>query len=303
MKMFLDSGAFSIWKEFDKSGRVLEGKALWDYVDAYANYIKQNIKLIDVYVNVDIPFRPDVTLEVQNYMEKKHKLHPIPVYHPGEPVQYLINYIKKHDYIGMGGIGAGNISKQAWMTSTGERAFEIICDNPKKIPKVKVHGFAMTSPALMMRYPFYSVDSSSWMQFGKYGLLIVPKKKGGKFVYDESPHIVVVSQRKKARKDADHFNNLPKIDQAHIREYVKMKGYKFGKSDLELVPHDKTKCEIPISDTEVSANEIIIEKGVTNYGPWRDELNMMFYLDLAERLPKWPWAWKPKDKFSSFILE
>ena len=82
-----------------------------------------------------------------------------------------------------------------------------------------------------------------------------------------------------------------------------MKGYKFGKSDLELVPHDRTKCEIPISDMEVSENEIIIEKGVANYGPWRDELNMMFYLDLAKHLPKWPWSWKPKDKFSSFRLE
>jgi hypothetical protein len=38
------------------------------------------------------------------------------------------------------------------------------------IPKnVKVHGFAITSPYVVKRFPFYSVDSSSWTNAGRYG--------------------------------------------------------------------------------------------------------------------------------------
>ena len=29
--------------------------------------------------------------------------------------------------------------------------------------EVKVHGFGMTGPPLLKRYPFYSVDSTSWL--------------------------------------------------------------------------------------------------------------------------------------------
>jgi hypothetical protein len=33
----------------------------------------------------------------------------------------------------------------------------------------KVHGFGITSPWLVKRYPFYSVDSTSWKAGGRYG--------------------------------------------------------------------------------------------------------------------------------------
>ena len=35
---------------------------------------------------------------------------------------------------------------------------------------MKVHGFGMTNPNLMQRYPWYSVDLSSWLKTGMYGV-------------------------------------------------------------------------------------------------------------------------------------
>lgn len=41
----------------------------------------------------------------------------------------------------------------------------------KENPSLKVHGFAMTDPINMLRYPWYSVDSSSWTWAFRYGLV------------------------------------------------------------------------------------------------------------------------------------
>jgi hypothetical protein len=37
--------------------------------------------------------------------------------------------------------------------------------------KIKVHGFALTSQKFISKYPFYSVDSSSWTACTRYGVL------------------------------------------------------------------------------------------------------------------------------------
>lgn len=299
-KVFLDSGAFSFYRAIILEGRrkgnrnydFFETKEFWDFVDSYAEYIKKNKKLIDTYVNVDAISNPAITWKVQKYLEDTHKLNPLPVFHIREDFKYLKRYIDNYDYIGISGVGNG-ISKEFWISTFADPVFNVICDK-KGFPKVKVHGFSMTSPDLLIKYPFYSCDSSSWMQFGKYGLIVVPKKKEGKFNYELPPTIVIVSQRKIQKAKEKQFNSLPKQEQHHIIEYVESKGFKFGKSDLEKVPFDKSKCEFHINDHESSDKEIIVEKGICNSGALRDELNLAYYLDLESHIPKYPWAWDRK---------
>lgn len=299
MKWFLDSGAHSLFKEHIGTGKrdfsFFESDEFWKFVDEYALFIKSNKKLIDTYVNLDVIFNPELSWKVQKYLENTHKLKPLPVFHAGEDFKWLKKYIDNYDYIGLGGLGQ-SVTKSQWITSVGDPAFDLICDTSNRMPKVKTHGFAMTSPDLLLRYPWYSCDSTSWMQFGKYGLIIVPKKKNGKFDYRSSPTIVLVSQRKSQKAKAEHFDHLPPQEKKHVIEYIKSKGLRFGKSELEKVPFDKKKCEFHIHDHELSENEIIIEKGICNDGTMRDELNLEYYLDLEAHAPKYPWAWKRTSK-------
>mgnify|MGYP001766466567 CR=1 FL=1 len=626
MRMFLDSGAHSLFKEYIGTEAVrdfgfYESDKFWEFVDKYAEYIKSNEKLIDTYVNLDVIFNPELSWKVQGYLEKKHKLKPLPVYHAGEDLSWLKKYIERYDYVGIGGLGQ-SIGKVQWIASVGDPVFKIICDTKDHLPRVKTHGFAMTSPDLVLAYPWYcmtdkhkiltkrgwlcreevrkgdlvltyregnsfwkpvlkvhefdvnnvqirrysgrfssettlnhkwlthndkgifkwketdefnyhdhiprcahymdypdtpiysdeivkliawvwtdgsishtersknkgyvypnisiyqckkknptyvkqirdllkatnsiwnetihkelsggetvcfqlggetkklignilgcpkkltfqfilsltkkqiqifltevwkgdgsissrikgdvfdfsqkkgkgieayklacvlqgmpmssyghdteyehvlisniksytprncksedvkysgkiwcievenhtfftqcegayywtgnSVDSTSWMQFGKYGLIIVPKKVNGKLDYRLSPTIAIVSQRKAQKAKAEHFDNLPKQERNHIIEYIQSKGFKFGKSDLKKVPFDRKKCEFPIDDHVVSDEEIIIEEGVCNSGPIRDELNLEYYLDLEDHVPKYPWAWSNEGKQTRF---
>ena len=139
-------------------------------------------------------------------------------------------------------------------------------------------------------------NSTSWMQFGKYGLIIVPKKKNGTFIYDESPHIISVSTRKKRKEDYKNFEHLPKIEQTHIHEYLESIGLKMGSSKLEKVSFDHSKAEFPIAETEVSSSETIIERGVCNDVNQRDQCNLEYYLSLESSIPEWPRPWKKKRK-------
>jgi hypothetical protein len=263
-------------------------------VDSYAAFLKENKDLFDVYVSVDVIFNPELSWKVQKYMEDVHKLHPLPVFHSGESFTWLQKYIDNYEYIGMSGLGQ-RAKKAQWIANVGEPAWSMIC-NDKGMPRVKVHGFAMTSPDLIIEFPYFAVDSTSWLQFGKFGLIIIPRKKNNKFLFTESPHIISVSARKKKKTEVEHFENLPMIDQKHVLEYLEMKGIPMGKSILEEVAFDKTKAELPISSKEVSDKERIIEIGVCNNNDLRDQLNLEYYLDLEAHIPKWPRPWKKKER-------
>jgi hypothetical protein len=70
--------------------------------------------------------------------------------------------------------------------------------DPDGTPKVKVHGFGLTNIQLLFRYPWYSVDSTSWLQNGFDGCCLLRNPETSelrKYFFDEqswskqkSPH-------------------------------------------------------------------------------------------------------------------
>ena len=98
----------------------------------------------------------ELTLKNQKIM-KEAGLRPLPVFHIGEPFEYLEYYIKRYDYISLGGmVGVPKNTLILWLD---ECFGKHICDE-KGMPKVKIHGFGLTSFSLMFRYPWYSCDST-----------------------------------------------------------------------------------------------------------------------------------------------
>jgi len=195
-KTFLDSGAHTLYTErvMKKGKRLAVGsenrldqfeyyrtEEFWDYVDTYCEFLLKHKDELDYYVTVDVIFNPDMSWKVQKYMEDKYKLNPVPVIHWGTDEKWLVRYLKEgYDYLGIGGVG----QEANWRVypKWGDRVFGMLCENGK--PKVKTHGFAMTSFALISRYPWHSVDSSSWAKMAGYGKVYVPTKRQGKFSFD-----------------------------------------------------------------------------------------------------------------------
>jgi len=108
---------------------------------------------------------------------EKHGLNPLITFHVNESFDYLKEYIKKYDYIALGGVAQikGKRDKlQEWL----DHCFSLIL----KKKGLKIHGFAIFSPKLMLRYPFYSVDASTWLIGSTYGNLLIPTKTGFKII-------------------------------------------------------------------------------------------------------------------------
>lgn len=223
---FLDSGAYSAWSR----GASID-------LDEYCAFIKANSDHIEVYANLDVisgqPGRMATPAEVEEGARRSWEnfeymcsegLDPLPVFHAGEDWKWLDKMLAAGcDYIGLGGlVGLGVSGRRRWM----DEVFLRITDS-EGWPIVKVHGFGMTSVSLIFRYPWYSVDSASWLQSTMNGSVLLPAVRAGEFIFDEPPTAVAVSDR----------NDKPKVIPPSMREVFLRWLTLCGKTEKEVATH------------------------------------------------------------------
>lgn len=296
ISLFLDSGAYSMHQElFVKKGilNYSESDEFWEYVDKYAEFVKQYIQYLDVYVNVDILRDAGATWKVQKYLEDVHKLNPLPVFHPRDDFKWFKKYLDNYEYIGVGGIGGG-ITKDHYIPF-GDKIFELVCPEPIKLPKWKIHGFGLTSVTLMFRYPFYSVDSASWVHYSAYGHILVPRYDltKGKYLYEETAQVVTISTRSQAQpKEGRHYSSYSEIEKEHIKDYIEMLGFKVGKSEHKRVNKDYKLQEKEGWYKKGEVVEVAVEEGLCNNTYLRDEFNIAYMIEVQNAIPEWPWPFE-----------
>lgn len=291
VNLFLDSGAFSAYIQNTEVS-----------LEEYIAFIKANEDALTVYANLDVIGSDIETWKNQLRMEKAG-LHPLPVYHLEDDISYLHKYIEKYDYICLGGMARGFTTDQR--IAFLDRCFEVICDTPDRMPKVKVHGFGVTALRALLRYPWYSVDSTSWVVAGRIGNIYMPYLRGGKWVYDENSWAVCVSNRSNNLKDAGkHLQTMTKLEQAQVMQYLDERGYVIGESDFRMEPqsyilqeNERWAQKKPTTKDALRKVEHIRIPGISNTYQLRDELNIMYFLDLEKSVQPWPWPWHaPKMK-------
>jgi hypothetical protein len=152
--IFIDSGAFSAMNS-DKEINI----------DEYCQFILDTG--VTTYAGLDVIGDAAKTRYNNEYMKGEYGLNPIPTFHMGSNIDDL-NAIAEgqYSYIALGGLvfAAGVIAHcdAVW--------HRILTVNPK----LRVHGFGLTNVDLMKRYPWYSVDSSSFKsckRFGRQGVI------------------------------------------------------------------------------------------------------------------------------------
>ena len=138
----------------------------------YVNYVKRHRKEWDWYVTFDYTHDSEICWAMQKYLEKSG-IHPVPVYHSGEDTDWFESYCREgYKLIGIGGTVQRRGYAQTRMVL--DRIFDIAAKY-----NVKLHGFGITSLALMLMYPWYSVDSASWVKIAAYGsVLHVDEQRG-----------------------------------------------------------------------------------------------------------------------------
>jgi len=233
----LDSGAFSAWN----NGKVID-------LDHYIAFILHEADHLDYYVALDVipgsfghtPSPAEVeesaTRSWENllYMEA-HGLQPIPVFHMGEQFKWLRRMVEHGcPYIGISPANDRTTSKKrVWL----DRVFSEITDDAGK-PLVKTHAFGVTAIDLLMRYPWYSADSTTWIMMAARGKIMLPAWVDGKWKFDKRPAVLYLSEPYgegdalvRGLKDSA-WRHIPSQRQ-HVEEWLKYAG-----SNLELAEGD-----------------------------------------------------------------
>ncbi|MER7835348.1 hypothetical protein ABTY98_05405 [Streptomyces sp. NPDC096040] len=132
-------------------------------LDGYATWCHRWDQHLTLYANLDVIGAPEATWRNQQALETQHGLTPIPVFHTGEPWSYLERYIDEgYTYIALGKLLGNPLDDLLpWL----DKAFRIAGD------RAVFHGFGMTVWDVVRRLPFYSVDSSTWTQPYRFGIV------------------------------------------------------------------------------------------------------------------------------------
>jgi hypothetical protein len=147
-----DSGAYS----------AVENDNVTIDVDRYSEFLLNN-PWITTYISLDVIEAPEHEQAAQesfdNFMRmREHGLSPIPTVHYGEDEDWIRRYVDEgRDYIALGGV-ASEEKYRSWKFY--DDCFRVIDDCG--IP-VKVHAFGVGAPDTLLRYPFASCDSTTWI--------------------------------------------------------------------------------------------------------------------------------------------
>lgn len=242
--LILDSGAYSVWKT---QGSLDVGE--------YIDFILQYTDCIHEYVNLDqIPGqlgRANTSADVERSAEvgwnnlltmEKAGLKAMPVFHFGER-RYWLEKMLDHGchYIGISPANNTQTSvKQKWL----DEIYGYLCGQ-KGYPEVKTHGFGVTSLPLLFRYPWYSVDSITWILVAAYGGILVPATRpDGSPDYSGVPTAIFFSKKSSMEKHRGgvHYDSMGEGYQAHVRKYVESLGFKVEDLSGHYVNRQRVNC-------------------------------------------------------------
>jgi len=282
--VFLDSGAFSA----DSQKTPID---VWEYMA----YINENFDYISTYVVLDVIGNAEETWKNQALMESEG-LNPLPVYHVEDPIEYLYKCLE-YDYFALGGMagGIGHAARIAFL----DKCFEIICDSKGNLPRSRIHGFGIMSPDLITRYPFFSLDTASWVAYTQYGMILIPKTdRHGNYQYNKTPtRVFVTAKSPKTSIEGAHIKNMTTSERQAVIKFIEKLGFVLGSSSIHRVDNlDNLASNVIIIDKDTLTVETVHRKGISNDNMLRYYYNIKYFQKIANSCPDYPWPFRVKVK-------
>jgi hypothetical protein len=162
----------------------------------------------------------------QKLLRASTKTKIIPIFHYSDflkNIEFLDELVAEWDYIAIGGIAGSRIGPD-----TRRNFFDYVFKRTKD--KVKVHGLGVTSLKELVRYPFYSVDGTSWLASVRYRSMAIFNngctrvfQKTGKKKSIERYHLIQMKNDGIMRIAAQNVLNL----EAYVTRMWEKKGVKW----------------------------------------------------------------------------
>ncbi len=207
-QVFVDSGAFSAFT----LGATIDLPTYCDYIKRNEDIIRKEdgILMASVLDGIGDPLQTYRNQLDMEYLGAK----PLPCFHYGEDPRYLEWYLQNYEYITIGGlVGKSKVQQIQWLDEVWGK---YMTDGSGRA-KIKVHGFGVTSVELMERYPWYSCDSSSWIQAAAFGSIVSPDY-GPLSVSDKSPS---------RHTQGQHLSNLSELETDALYTMLEKQGFTY----------------------------------------------------------------------------
>lgn len=171
-KMFLlDSGAFT-YMEQAKNSKDKTTDNFEQYVREYAAFINKWDIQYFFEMDIDVIVGIEKVEEYRRLLEELTGKKSVPVFHLSRGKDYWLRMIKEYDYVAVGGLAIKTFPQNKyqylkWFIKTAHEH------------GTKVHGLGFTKTRLMKEYTFDSVDSTTWINSSKFGVVKVFNQREG----------------------------------------------------------------------------------------------------------------------------
>jgi hypothetical protein len=131
----------------------------------------------------------------------------------------------------------------------------------------------------MQRYPWFSVDSTTWIvQGAAYAHIWIPKKIDGKYDYSR-PLFVDVGRK----VTSQHFKALSETEKNLVLDYFSFLGVGLGESEFKYVSSDYQLGSNEFwADRKKGLVEIVIKEGLCNSATMRCRVNLLFFREYCK---------------------
>ncbi len=148
----LDNGAFSLWK---RGERAPDWSGYYTWVDQWRRHPGFDWAVIPDVIDGDA-HQNDELVAAWPFPEHVG----VPVWHLQEDLVRLAPLVEAFPRVALGSSGAyAKTRNHEWWNRMYE-AMAVICDEQDR-PKTKIHGLRMLDPAIFIRFPFSSADSTN----------------------------------------------------------------------------------------------------------------------------------------------
>jgi hypothetical protein len=249
--IFLDSGAFSMFT-----------KGITVDLQAYADFIKTHGDIIHISSNLDVIGQGN---EQGSYDNQKilegYGVDIKPVHHARDKDGWLQRYLDEgYQHIFLGGMVPETTDYlREWL----DHVWEKYLTNPDGTAKVKVHGFGLTVLSLMFRYPWYSLDSTSWVMTSRFGSCYLDLPKAGR-----SYKVDFSSQSMKRFDDNSwHYDSLKPAEKRVVDERLE---------ELEALRQKDPEVEEWL-EKQTGIKQGYNAEALAKMFGWRDHFNIQYF--------------------------
>lgn len=159
-RVVIDSGAATFQKGISPT-------ALSNFFVKYLIFVNDNyFRNVDWFAEMDVDNMvglPQVDRYYERLLNVSEKV--MRVWHITRGIERWKEYCKRSEFVGIGGIRTGLMGSLKI-----EAGREMVLHAYKQ--GVKVHGFGITKPEILDQVPFYSVDSTTWLDALKFGAVM-----------------------------------------------------------------------------------------------------------------------------------